>query len=636
MKIPSLSAVLPPLLARLSGPTGGLPTLEALKDPRQWLEDVEGDEQLAWVKAKNSLCIDALGEPTEQSDYARILAILDSSEKIPYIGRVMNGLCYNFWQDKEHVRGIWRRCSLDEYKSATPKWEVVLDLDKLSAADGVTWVWSGSIVLDEGADTPKDRVMIKLSRGGADAVVVREFDLETKQFIPEAKGGFFVPEAKSHVSYKDRDTLLIGGSFFGEGSMTDSGYPRTVHEWRRGTALADAPKVFEGTAEDVSVSGSKSIERGGRVFEWRVRGLTFYTSYYEVKLPGSESFVEVPAPADAEVSTFADQVLVRLRTEWLGYQQGSLLAVDAAQLMASGGLDKVQAKLFTPLFEPTPTASMDGFQSTRNYVVLDVLDNVRSQLRFWKYAEGKGWALETTYAGEGIASLSAKGYEPDKSDAILVTSSSYTLPTTYALSDARSPTQQTKLKALPSYYDAKGLRVQQFEATSLDGTQVPYFMVSREDLKLDGTAPTLLYGYGGFEISLTPSYVAATGVAWLEKGGVYVQANIRGGGEFGPRWHQAGLKANRHKVYEDFEAVAKDLIARKVTCPARLGTQGGSNGGLLMGNMLTRSPELFGAILCQVPLLDMRRYNRLLAGASWMGEYASRSRLTHDLGEVDL
>ena len=598
------------------------PTVKDLRDPRRWLEEVEGAKALDWVKAKNAEALGLLGDPKASPTYGRILSILDSKEKIPYVGRVLNGLYYNFWQDATHVLGIWRRTTPAEYKKAEPSWEVVLDLDMLSKADGETWVWHGSVVLDEGEAVATDRVLIRLSRGGADAEVVREFDVNTKDFVPASAQPFLLPEAKSSVCWKDRNTLIVGGSFFGDGSMTDSGYPRTARYWTRGTPLSSAVPVFEGEAADVSVGQYFDRDRGHE-YEVRYRSLTFYTTSYEAKIGQQGEWMAVPIPLDAMLNTFADQMTLQLRTDWLGFQAGSFLAAPAAAFLATK-TDEQRKRLLTALFTPSDTCSLEGDTSTKSYLILSVLDNVRCELRFWRYdATAKAWQLKHTHRGANFSSLSASSVNGDRVDDIWMTSSSYIEPTTYSVGHADEPAKAVPIKALPAMYKAAGLVVEQFEATSLDGTKVPYFQVSTKGMACNGQTPTLLYGYGGFEISLTPSYAATVGVGWLEHGYVYVQANIRGGGEFGPRWHQAALKEKRNKAYEDFEAVATDLVARGVTTASKLGIQGGSNGGLLMGNMLARAPELFGAIVCQVPLLDMKRYNKLLAGASWMGEFGN-------------
>jgi prolyl oligopeptidase len=494
----------------------------------------------------------------------------------------------------------------------------VLDVDALGAAEDVSWVWGGSTVLDEGPDTAKDLVIIKLSRGGSDATVAREFDLNKKEFVSEADGGFVLPEAKSDFCYKDRDTLLVGG-VFGDHEMTDSGYPRTVREWKRGTPLSSAEKTYEGEQADVYVNGYAYHDRG-EWYEMRTRSMTFYTSRTEIKQPDG-SFVHIPVPDDAGVGTFADQIIVSLRSPWLGHEAGAMLVAPLQEFMGTSS-DAEREKLMMSLFTPTETNSLLSSSETRNYLILSVLDNVAEELRFWKFDKGS-WTLERTFKEDGFLQTSAQAVDSDNSDAIWVTSSGYTQPPTLSLADAKTPETQEKLKSLPSFYNATGITTKQYFATSVDGTKVPYFLIAPENLPLDGSTPTLLYGYGGFEISLTPAYSGGVGAAWLEKGRAYVQANIRGGGEYGPRWHQAALKENRKKSYEDFESVARDLIERGITSPQKLGCQGGSNGGLLTGNMLVRSPELFGAIVCQVPLLDMNRFHKLLAGASWMGEYGN-------------
>ena len=608
-----------------------LPTTADVTDVREWLEEVEGEDALAWVKEQNADAISTFGEPSAQPLYSRILASLESDEKIPYIGRVLNGdAFYNFWTDADHVRGIWRRCSLAEYRKPEPNWEVVLDLDALGADEGVSWVWGGSTLLDEGPGTRKSRVMVRLSRGGSDATVAREFDLDEKRFIPESEGGFVLPEAKSRMSYKDANTLIVGG-VFGDDEMTDSGYPRSVYEWTRGTPLYFAKKVYEGDASDVSVSGFAYHDRGHR-YEIRSRSLTFYTSRYELKLPplegpipvpGYDGFVRIPVPDDAGVTTFGDQLMVTLRTPWLGHPAGALLAAPLEPFMRAKD-DAARAPMLTVLFEPTDTCSLEARSATKNYLILSALDNVVTELRFWRYdaaAAGAAWTLERTYRAEGLDNPGVSAVDSQTDDKIWYTSSGYLQPTSLALADAASPEEREPMKGLPEFFSAEGLHAEQFFATSTDGTKVPYFLVSKKAMALDGSTPTLLYGYGGFEVTMTPFYNTGVGIQWLEKGYAYAVANIRGGGEYGPKWHQAALKENRNKAYEDFEAVAKDLVNRGVTTPKKLGCQGGSNGGLLTGNMLVRSPELFGAIVCQVPLLDMRRFHKLLAGASWMGEY---------------
>jgi prolyl oligopeptidase len=539
---------------------------------------------------------------------------LDSKDKIPFV-RQIGDHQYNLWQDEKNKRGLWRRTTLEDYCKPFPTWETVLDIDELNKAENENWVYKGATVLDLGPDEPHDIVLLKLSRGGADATVIREFNLTTKSFVTN---GFSIPEAKTYAGFKSRDVLYVGTDF-GPGSLTDSGYPRVVKEWKRGTPLADATVVFEGEAADVAVHGYCYYDRGVTHHMFG-RSVTFYTSETYMLLDGKQQ--KIPVPEDVEVSTFHSQFLIQNRKDWevngQTFLAGSVLAVPIADLMANR-FDTIVA-----LFTPTPRTSLSHNGETKNYLIMHVLDNVITKLQYWKYDFEKGQFVDEKreVTLPNMSRPSASGISPDNNDDVWITSSGFTEPTTLSLGSAVDGSMKA-VKTLPAMFDASGLVVRQYEAKSKDGTMVPYFIVHREDVKLDGSNPTLLYGYGGFEISMLPSYMGTAGAGWLERGGIYVQANIRGGGEFGPTWHQAALKENRNKAYEDFIACGEDVIARKFTSTPKLGIMGGSNGGLLMGNMLVMRPDLWGAIVCQVPLLDMKRFNKLLAGASWMGEYGN-------------
>jgi len=585
-----------------AAPRPGEPTKPA--DPYAWLEEVSSDRALAWVKEENALSTAALKSSKDfEPIRERILSILDSKAKIPYVAK-HGAFYYNFWRDDQHVRGLWRRTSPEEFKKAEPAWETVIDLDQLASKENENWVWKGSHVLYP----TYDRCLVMLSRGGADAAVVREFDLTNKQFVAD---GFVLPEAKSDVAWRDRDTLYVGTDY-GPGSLTRSGYPRVIKEWKRRTPLTEAKLIFEGKPEDVGVSASVDHDHG-ITYEFIRREATFFTS--EVLVRRGDEWVKVQKPDDAVVDTFAGQLLLRLRSDWtVGGQThaaGSLLAVDFE------GFLRGERSFFT-LFEPTERTSLAGLSATRNFLILNTLDNVRSRLFALKLENG-AW-VRTPLDVPPFGNVSASGVDADESDDYFMTVSDFLTPSSLELGTI-GQSQRERLKTLPAFFDADGLEISQHEATSKDGTRIPYFQVSRAGLKLKGKNPTLLYGYGGFEIPLLPGYNAGVGSAWLERGGVYVLSNIRGGGEFGPRWHEAARKEHRQRAYDDFIAVAEDLIARKVTSKQHLGIQGGSNGGLLMGVMLTQRPELFKAVVCQVPLLDMRRYHKLLAGASWMDEY---------------
>ncbi|MEO8506534.1 MAG: prolyl oligopeptidase family serine peptidase [Betaproteobacteria bacterium] len=569
-----------------------------------WLEDVGGEQPLAWARTRNVESAATLETAECVALEHRILDILDSDARIPYVEK-QGAWWYNFWQDAARPRGVFRRTTFDEYRKAQPAWETVLDLDALAAAENENWVWHGGDFQKPGYT----RCLLSLSRGGADASVVREFDVETRSFVPE---GFTLPEAKSSVGWRDDDSLYVGTDF-GPGSLTTSGYPRIAKLWRRGTPLAAAETIFEGAVDDVWViafrDGTKGFER-----HFVRRGISFYTN--EMLVLREDAWVRIDKPDSAIASAHRDLLLIELRDDWTPatttHAAGSLLACGFDAFLAGD-------RRFDVLFEPTDRKSLAGMTATRNAIIVNELDNVRNRI-YVLARNGGAWTRTPLPGMPAFGTISASAVDADESDEYFVTVTDYVTPTSlyFGGMDRGAP---ELMKQLPAYFDATGLVVTQHETASKDGTRIPYFQIARADLALDGSHPTLLRGYGGFEISELPVYSGGIGAAWLEWGGIYVVANIRGGGEFGPRWHQAALKSARHKAYEDFIAVAEDLVRRNVTTPAHLGIKGGSNGGLLMGNMLTRRPDLFGAIVCQVPLLDMRRYHRLLAGASWIGEY---------------
>jgi len=573
-------------------------------DPYLWLEETTGEKALAWVREQNAQSRRELeAAPEFEPIRQRLLSILNSKERIPYVAK-HGGWCYNFWRDDKNVRGIWRRATLEEYKKPDPAWESVLDLDKLAEAEKENWVWEGYDILHP----TYDRCLVLLSRGGADASVVREFDLKTKAFVP---GGFYLPEAKSEAAWRDRDTLYVGTDF-GPGSLTRSGYPRIVKEWKRGTGLGEAATVFEGKPEDVG-AGVAVVHDHGRKYEFIRREPTFFTS--EQFLRRGDKWVKIEKPEDAEAGTFEDQLLLTLRSDWTAegktYPAGALLAA---------GLDaclKGERK-FAVLFQPAERNCLAGVSQTQHWLILNELDNVRNRLYALKLENG-AW-VRAPLQTPALGSVSASGVDPEESDDYFLTVSDFLTPSTLSLGRLGRAGREP-IKSLPAFFNAGGLEISQHEAVSRDGARVPYFQVSRKGMPSDGKNATLLYGYGGFQVSMLPSYDAWVGAAWLERGGVYALANIRGGGEFGPKWHEAARKEHRQRAYDDFIAVAEDLVARRVTSPGRLGIQGASNGGLLMGVMLTQRPDLFKAIVCHAPLLDMRRFNKLLAGASWMDEY---------------
>ncbi|TMH28697.1 MAG: S9 family peptidase [Betaproteobacteria bacterium] len=581
-------------------------------DPYLWLEDVQGERALAWVRERNA---QSQKELTARAEYAptrsQLLEVLNARDRIPYFVRRGDWL-YNFWQDEANKRGLWRRTTLTEYQKPQPAWETMIDLDALAKAEGENWVWGGSNCL--GPDYRHCLVM--LSRGGADAKVVREFDATSKRFVGD---GFVLPEAKTDVEWIDTNTLYVATDF-GPGSMTDSGYPRIVKRWKRGTPLADALTVFEGQKQDVaagvSIDRTPGFER--TLF---VRSMDFY--HQQTFLLQGDKLTLLDVPSDSSLSFMRDTLLLHLRSDLKVGEQtflaGSLLHADAA------GYLRGERKL-RPLFTPTATRSLAGYTTTRDHVIVNVLDNVASKLEQWLKRGGEFSFSEIKAPFPGTLGVSSLHDELIKDDALanryLLTYTDFLTPDSLFLATAGSDTREL-LKSRKPLFDARGMRVEQRFATSKDGTRVPYFVVWPRGASADGSNPTLLYGYGGFEISLNPSYSAGFGRAWHQRGGVRVVANIRGGGEFGPAWHQSALKSNKQRSYDDFIAVAEDLVAQKITSPRHLGIMGGSNGGLLVGAVFTQRPDLFNAVVCQVPLLDMRRFNVLLAGASWMAEYGN-------------
>jgi len=581
-------------------------------DPYLWLEDVTGERALDWVRRHNEPTVaDLTGGERFAALEASALDVLDTDEKIPYVRR-RGDLLYNFWRDARHPKGIWRRTTLEEYRSDDPGWEVLIDVDALAAEEDENWVWSSvSMVYPD-----YDRALVCLSRGGADAVVVREFDLAQRRWVTEADGGFLLPEAKTDIAWIDRDTVYVGTDFGtapdGLPSLTSSGYPRTVRRWARGTDLQAAPTVFAGEVSDVAV-GAAYDHTPGFERHFLTRATDFYNSVdYELRpdTDGGAGQIRIDVPTDAHSAVFREHLLVLPRSPWTvgghTYPAGTLLVFGYEDYLAGG-------REHTVLFAPDAHTSLESYSFTRSRLILVTLRDVATEVRVLTVGDWQPAALDGL---PELATVTVLDTDPDRDDEIWLSASSFTRPPTLLRGDATDAV--AAIKQSPAFFDADGVTVEQFFVDSDDGTPVPYFVVRREDVT---QGPTLLYGYGGFENSMTPGYLAIAGSSWIARGGIYVIANIRGGGEYGPTWHTQAVKAGRHLVYEDFAAVARDLVARGLTTPERLAAQGGSNGGLLMGVMYTSYPELFGALVCQVPLLDMRRYHLLLAGASWMAEY---------------
>lgn len=583
-------------------------------DKWRWLEQIDEPRALAWVQARNEATERRLkAKPEHDVLYRDALAVLDSASRVPAVVQ-RGGYLYNLWQDREHPRGLYRRTTPAEFRRAEPKWETVLDVDALAKAEGKPWAFGGAVWL-----SPENRrCLIRLAPGGGDAVEVREFDAEKKAFVP---GGFFLPVAKSRVGWRDENTLYVATDF-GAGSLTKSGYPRTVKAWTRGTPLAAATTLHTGAATSVSTEARRVRAKEGDI-DLVSEGLTFWTRQVFQVIGGELKPLALP-PTARVVGGFRGRLVVWLKEPWTRdgatYPSGAVLVADAAALRGGPGrLELVVAstpQLVVKEVEPTPAG-----------ILIAALDQVRGRLyRFSPDAGGAAGWRRTAVAFPDHGAIDIQTTDDDSGDAVVEYQSFLTPPALYAV--AAGGGEPVLLKTQAPAFDGGRFEVAQEWATSADGTRVPYFVVMPKGLKRDGRAPTWMFSYGGFENSLTPAYSGsyeqlhgAYGKLWLERGGVFVLANIRGGGEFGPEWHTAVLKEKHYKCFEDFEAVARDLAAKKITSAAHLGIEGRSNGGLLVAATMLRHPELYGAVVCGNPLVDMKRYHTLLAGASWVAEY---------------
>ena len=573
-----------------------------MKDPYLWLEDVEGKEALQWVESQNELTKERYSQAeTFDETYNYLLDDYNSVDRIPFPS-IRGQYIYNFWRDKNNIRGIWRRTSLESYQNDAPEWETVIDVDLLANEENKNWVWRGANCL--GPDFKK--CLVSLSDGGKDASVLREYDIETKTFV---EGGFFAPEAKQYSDWINEDQVLIATDF-GEGTLNESGYARQVRLWNRGDNLLSSEILFEGGYQDIFSFPFSEIRPDGNYFGV-LEGPTFFTKI--LHLYSNDKLIKVDLPLKVDIyGTYQNLLLISIAEEWLGFAIGSLLAVNIEDALAQN----ITSKSVKMLFEPTDTSFLRSVSIGKDQILVNTLDNIKGKITHFKKI-GKTW-FESNLRGfdEDMLSISASD---NWSNITFIGSESFTQPTGLYFSEDSE--EFKKIKSLPRKFDPSVYEVNQFFSQSKDGTEIPYFQISRNDMVLNSSNPTLLYGYGGFEISLTPSYLSAFSRKWLDQGGVYVIANIRGGGEYGPKWHQSALKANRQRAYDDFISIAEDLISKGVTSPKNLGIRGGSNGGLLVGAVVTQRPDLFNAVICAVPLLDMYRYDKLLAGASWVDEY---------------
>lgn len=595
-------------------------------DSYLWLEEIHSERAMTWVKEQNAQTEAAFQDAEFEATAATILSVLDSDDKIPGVTK-RGSYYYNFWRDAQHPRGLWRRTTWDSYVAETTEWEILLDVDALAAAENQAWVFSGATLLKpELTDAPYERALVKLSPDGGDAVTVREFSLTTLSFVP-APEGFELPVAKTSVTWDGPDALFVA-SDFGPDSLTKSGYARSVRRLVRGGSLADAPEVFSVPVDHVLAAVGKDTTRGfERVFA--TDAVDFFTSRTHILQPdGSWELIDVPE--DASVDVHRSWLLVSPRLDW-ELEDRTILA--GSLVVADWEAWRWGSRELTVIFEPDDAASLEGWSFTKDFLLLNILRDVSSRILLVDPAAG--WETRELDLGAPLSSTSVGAVDdedPEHGNDFWLTTTGHLTPSTLlrgsldGMGSAESE-PPALIKQAPSFFDASEFEATQHFAVSADGTRVPYFQVSPKNMPLDGDNPVLMNGYGGFMISLSPSYLGSIGATWLQREtpagrkASYVVANIRGGGEYGPRWHSAALKEKRHRAYEDFAAVAQDLITRGVTRRERLAASGGSNGGLLMGNMITTYPELFGAISCGVPLLDMRRYTKLSAGHSWVAEY---------------
>ncbi|MGA7409418.1 MAG: prolyl oligopeptidase family serine peptidase [Bryobacteraceae bacterium] len=588
-------------------------TSSASDDKYIWLEDVHGERAMAWVKAENERTANVLeADPRYAGLEAAALKVLESPDRLP-IPELNSKDVYNTWQDAQHVRGILRRTSLADYLSPKPNWQTVLDYDALAKQDKQSWVERGRTCLYPGDEL----CLISLSAGGEDASTMREFNLKTGKFV---EGGFILPRSKQFVAWVDKDTLLVSRDW-GAATMTKSGYPFVVKLWRRGEPLDQAKEIYRGAETDALPTGAFKLNDGGGHHATVLRrGVTFFEVQWSLLTPDGVKRIALPGKSDID-GLLDGRVIVTLDEDWKPEGAGSRLNKGSVVSLDLDALKRDPLHLKpTVIFAPTAREFAQVVDTTRNHLLVTTLENVQGRAYVYtRGAQGTWTGKKLDMPDNQTVQILSTNWADDQ---FVFSLEGFLTPSRLLLGDARAGTLK-EAKTLPPQFDASGMVVEQLEAVSKDGTKVPYFVVRRSDLKYDGTNPTVLTAYGGFEISETPSYSAPVGKLWLERGGVYVLANIRGGGEFGPAWHEAGLKTHRQHIYDDFLAVGQDLVTRKITSPRRLGIRGTSNGGLLMGVEITQHPEMWTAVVIRVPLLDMLRFEQIAAGASWVGEYGT-------------
>lgn len=586
-------------------PVPGIPGPE--QDPYIWLEEARSDEALAWVTKENERTLAAFeADPRYQQLKAEALAIFNSDDRIPGVAFTPHGMI-NFWQDAKNPKGLLRRTTLESWRSDKPEWETILDIDALAAAEGKEWVYGGmSCRPPEGT-----QCMVSLSDGGKDARTVREFDITTKSFVED---GFILEESQGGAEWVDADTLLVSRNFSPE-TMTESEYPFTTRLWKRGTRIEDAPEIFRGEKTDVS-AGAYTLRDNDLVIHGRMayRGVSFHERLYFYEKDGQWLQLDLPKKS-GPYGIIDGQILFSTDEEWTRGDQ-----TFAADSLVSADLEAWKADPngvpLTLVWAPGERQTKQGAISTKNSLFVELLDNVRGRVLKFDYADGKWTSQQLALPDNATVGIVASA---DETDEIMFTSTDFLSPSTWYY--AKDGLALEQVKRSPTYFDAAGMDVEQHEAVSKDGTKIPYFIVKPKGMTLGGSTATLLTGYGGFQIARLPAYLGSTGKLWVEKGGAYVLANLRGGGEFGPMWHQTAIRENKQRTWDDFIAVGDDLVAKGFTSPRHLGIQGGSQGGLLVGTFFTQRPDLLNAAIVQIPLFDMLRYHLIGRGASWIGEY---------------
>ena len=565
-------------------------------DKYLWLEEVLADNSLEWARSQNKKTIETFSsDPEFEHLVDRMTEVLQTKEKIAFADFIHDGYVYNTWYDEKNIQGLVRRSKMMTYKSGNPEWEVLLDLDLLSSSEGEKWVYHGASISPD-----KKKALIFLSPGGTDADTMREFDLEKKEFV---EGGFSLPISKGSASWMSDNELFLERDF-GPETLTKSGYPRTIRKLKRGQKLEDAEVIFTTSKEDTLLYVNTHHEHG-KINSYVHKRMDFYSG--EIHRFDGHGFKKLDMPVKFDISNHnLDYLYIGLRQDWKNFKSGDFIAYD------------FHTERFELIFSPDEKSSIYASAMTGDGVMLIVDTDVKGNLYKFKKSGFEWVKRRVDLPPNGSVDYLTTDQETSN---FLVSFDSFNTPLSYFF--GTDDKIECLIKKSPAFFNYEDLEVSQQFCKSTDGTMVPYFLVHKKGLKLNGLNPTILYGYGGFEISLKSHFANLLGMGWLDKGGVYVLSNIRGGGEYGPLWHQCALKENRVRTYQDFFSIAEELIAKKITSREHLGAMGGSNGGLLMGVCYTQRPDLFKAINCGVPLLDMHRYHKLLAGHSWIAEYGN-------------